>query len=141
MVRKLAVPSLTTAVAVCCVLVAFAPSGSAVAHGRAGTGGTWMAGPGCGRVEWFRHPAAFPYFCDGAAVVEKALWSNWGSSTARAEATFNEAVLNSHNNVASAPRRRSAVTIVASQIKHCDGRRAYSSVVIHYDKPTRGPGR
>ena len=97
---------------------------------------TWMGGPGCGGAhEWRQHPVAFPYFCDGAAVVEGARWRNWGRSTATAQATFNEALLSSHNSVASAPRRRSAVTITASHIELCSGRRAYTSIKIRYAAP------
>ncbi len=120
-----------------CGLVAFMMTGSS---GAAQDNGTWMTGPGCGgRSEWFRHPVAFPYFCDGAAVVEKAKWRHWGQSIAEAHAKFNEAVLTSHNSVGTAPRRTSAVTITASHIKSCGGRRVYSSIVIRYDKAQRGP--
>jgi hypothetical protein len=64
---------------------------------------TWMGGPGCGGAnEWRQHPVAFPYFCDGAAIVEGARWRDWGHSTATAQATFDEALLSSHNSVASA---------------------------------------
>lgn len=100
---------------------------------------TWMGGPVCGGAnEWREHPVAFPYFCDGAAVVEGARWRNWGRSTATAQATFNEALLSSHNSVASAPRRRSAVTITASHIELCSGRRAYTSIKIRYAAPVNG---
>jgi hypothetical protein len=100
---------------------------------------TWMGGPGCGGAnEWRQHPVAFPYFCDGTAVVEGARWRNWGRSTATAQATFNEALLSSHNSVASAPRRRSAVTITASHIELCSGRRAYTSIKIRYAAPANG---
>jgi hypothetical protein len=114
---------------------AWAPPSSA--SGQA----TWMGGPGCGAAnEWRQHPVAFLYFCDGAAVVEGARWRNWGRSTATAQATFNEALLSSHNSVASAPRRRSAVTITASHIELCSGRRAYTSIKIRYAVPIKGIG-
>ncbi len=107
--------------------------------GAAAAPTTWMGGPGCGGAsEWRQHPIAFPYFCDGAAVVEGARWHNWGAATATARATFNEALLSSHNSVASAPRRRSAVTITASHIELCSGRRAYTSIKIHYAVPRNG---
>lgn len=100
---------------------------------RNGHSGVWMVGPGCGgRLEWLRHPSAFPYFCDGAALVEKVIWQHWGKPTATATGTFDEALLTSHNSVATAPRRISAVTITASRIKRCDGHRLYTSVVIRY---------
>jgi hypothetical protein len=100
---------------------------------------TWMGGPGCGGAhEWRQHPVAFPYFCDGTAFVEGARWHNWGRSTATAQATFNEALLSSHNSVASAPRRRSAVTITASRVELCSGRRAYTSIKIRYAVPAKG---
>lgn len=92
-----------------------------------------MAGPGCGgKVEWRQHPKEFPYFCDGVAYVEKVSWRSWGGARAKARATMNEAALNSHNSAATAPRLRTPVTVVASQIKRCDGRRAYTAIVIHF---------
>lgn len=98
--------------------------------------GTWMAGPGCGgRTEWFAHPTAFPYFCDGAAVVVRARWRHWGAATAKATATMDEADLRTGKSVGTAPRIRSAVTITASRIVACKGRRVYRSVVIHFDRP------
>ena len=107
--------------------------------GSAAGQATWMGGPGCGGAkEWRQHPVAFPYFCDGAAVVEGARWRNWGRSTATAQATFNEALLSSHNSVASAPRRRSSVTIAATHIELCSGHRAYTSIKIHYAVPAKG---
>jgi hypothetical protein len=113
-------------------------SGSPPLAGASGQS-TWMGGPGCGGAnEWRQHPVAFPYFCDGAAVVEGARWRNWGASTATARATFNAALLSSHNSVASAPRRRSAVTITASRIELCSGRRAYTSIKLRYAVPVGG---
>ena len=101
--------------------------------------GVWMAGPGCGaHYEWFQHPAGFPYFCDGNAELEKAHWENWGSSKATAHAVLNEAALNSHNNVATAPRRRTNVNIVASQIKLCGHRHVYTRIIIKLPKPVNG---
>lgn len=98
-----------------------------------------MAGPGCGaKVEWFQHPAEFPFFCDGTAYIEKAHWRHWGTARARASATMNEAALNGHNSVGTAPRRHSPVRIVASRIKTCGGRHAYTHIVIHFDKPMNG---
>ena len=98
-----------------------------------------MAGPGCGaRHEWLQHPREFPYFCDGSAEVEKARWRKWGAAKATATAIFNEAVLNSHNSVATAPRRRTPVRIVASQIKVCGGRHAYTRIVITYEPAVNG---
>jgi hypothetical protein len=127
---------LSAGLLVCC----FTASAMTASMGAVQINGTWMTGPGCGgKSEWFRHPASFPYFCDGAAVVVKARWRHWGQSVARAHATFNEAVLTSHNSVGTAPRRASAVTITASHIKICANRRVYSSIVIRYDKPQKGP--
>jgi hypothetical protein len=108
-----------------------APVGAATA--------TWMGGPGCGgRTEWRQHPAVFPYFCDGAAEVEQAHWSNWGKPTATAHATMNEADLRHGTSVGTAPRIRSAITITASRIENCSGRRAYTSIKIRFDKPANG---
>lgn len=126
------------AIGLCCAIGILAPGNSGAAA-QSRIPGTWMAGPGCGGAEWLQHPAAFPYFCDGAAYLEKAKWRDWGAATARAEATMNEAVLTAHNNVGNAPRRRSAVTIVASQAEHCGNRRVYRSIVIHFDGPHKGP--
>ena len=98
-----------------------------------------MAGPGCGgRAEWFQHPAEFPYFCDGAALVEKAHWQSWGGAKAKATATMNEAVLTGHNSVATAPRELSPVTLIASHVERCGSRRVYKSVVIRFDHPDKG---
>lgn len=106
---------------------------------RSGVGGVWMAGPGCGGgYEWFRHPEAFPYFCDGSAVLEKARWRDWGAPKATAQAVLNEAALNSHNNVATAPRRRTNVTIVASRIELCGYRHVYTRIVIKLAEPVKG---
>jgi hypothetical protein len=106
---------------------------------RASVRGVWMAGPGCGaKHEWFQHPREFPYFCDGAAVVESAHWKNWGTPKATARAIMNEAELNNHNSVATAPRTRRAVTIKASQIKVCGGRHTYTRIVIHFHKAVNG---
>jgi hypothetical protein len=101
--------------------------------------GVWMAGPGCGsRHEWFRHPRGFPYFCDGNADLERAHWKNWGAPKATAHAILNEAAVNSHNSVATAPRRRTAVTIVASQIKLCGTHHAYTRIIIKLHKAVKG---
>jgi hypothetical protein len=109
------------------------------AAAQANVRGVWMAGPGCGgRFEWFQHPDGFPYFCDGNAVVEQVHWSNWGAPKATASATFNEAAVNSHDNVATAPRRRSPVTITASQIKACGSRHAYTRIIITFDEAMNG---
>jgi hypothetical protein len=138
--RKLVLWSLLPCLAVCCAMAALWPQASSAAAGHESVDGIWMAGPGCGgRFEWYAHPAAFPYFCDGSAVVQKARWQHWGQSTATAAATFNEAVLTAHNSVGTAPRRSSAVTIVASHVELCRGRRVYRSVVIRYDRPQPGP--
>jgi hypothetical protein len=125
-------------VAVCSVGILM-PGGSSGASGSARIAGTWMAGPGCGaKAEWFQHPAWFPYFCDGAAYVEKAHWRRWGAARAKASATMNEAVLTGHNSVGTAPRSRSPVTVVASHVERCGTRRAYKSVVIRFDDPHKG---
>jgi hypothetical protein len=137
--RKLALCGLPGIVAVCCLLATLAPVGSSAASGHVRVPGTWMAGPGCGgRSEWFQHPAEFPYFCDGAAYVEKAHWRSWGGPRAKATATMNEAVLTAHNSVGTAPRSLSAVTLIASQIELCGSRRVYKSVVIRFDNPRKG---
>lgn len=141
----------TTAVAACAAVGASAATSGAQAgtasshhahksHARKHKG-TWMVGPGCGQREWLRHPSTFHYFCDGSAFVEKAHWRHWGKSKAKAKATFDEAVLTSHNSVATAPRRRSAVTVVASHIELCGGRRTYTSVVIRFDKHAAKQGK
>lgn len=128
-------PLIAALLAVCVVPFFLIPA----AAGKSEVRGAWMAGPGCGaRLEWFQHPKGFPYFCDGNAEVEKAHWKNWGALKATATATFNEAAVNGHNSVLTAPRRRSAVTIVASQIKICGGRHAYTRVVITYRKAVNG---
>jgi hypothetical protein len=137
--RKLVTGGICGAMVLCCLMVTLAPWGSSAASERARVSGTWMAGPGCGgAAEWFQHPAEFPYFCDGAAYVEKAQWERWGAARATAEATMNEAVLTGHNNVGTAPRRLSAVTVVASHVERCGSRRVYGSVVIHFDDPRKG---
>lgn len=106
---------------------------------RASVRGVWMAGPGCGaKQEWFQHPREFPYFCDGAAVVESAHWKSWGAPKATARAIMNEAELNNHDSVATAPRTRRAVTIKASQIKVCGGRHTYTRIVIRFHKAVNG---
>jgi hypothetical protein len=110
-----------------------------ISSAHTSTGSVWMAGPGCGgRFEWFQHPGEFPYFCDGSGELEEAHWSNWGSPEATASATMNEAVVNSHNTVANAPRRRSAVTVLASEVKVCGGRHAYTRIVIRFHKAVNG---
>jgi hypothetical protein len=120
----------------CCLLTL----GVIGAAGASTAGATWMGGPGCGgKIEWRQHPATFPYFCDGAAVVEHVRWSSWGKPTATAHATMNEADLTVGTSVATAPRVHSAVTITASHIETCSGRRAYTSIRIRFDKPHRGP--
>jgi hypothetical protein len=101
---------------------------------------TWMGGPGCGgSLEWRQHPVAFPYFCDGAALVERARWSNWGNPTATARATMNEADLRHGASVGTAPRIHSAVTLTATHIETCSGRRTYTAISIRFDKPHKGP--
>lgn len=136
--RKLVTHSLVIAVALYCLLAAPVAGGSSAASRDKLVHGIWMAGPGCGRYEWFQHPRAFPYFCDGAAYVEKAHWQRWGSTRAKAKATMNEAVLTAHNSVGTAPRLRSPVTIVASQIKFCGRHRAYTRIVIRFHKGHKG---
>jgi hypothetical protein len=135
------VRDLLHAIALSCVaaLPLLAPAGTSAAPAHSAARGTWMAGPGCGRLEWLQHPSAFPYFCDGAAFVEKVRWRSWGSSTAKASATMNEADLRHGKSVATAPRIRSAVTIIASHIELCGHRRVYSSVAIHFNRPNKGP--
>jgi hypothetical protein len=137
--RKSLLGGLLAIAVVCCLLVGQAFAASTASFGRAGVGGTWMAGPGCGgQHEWFQHPDSFPYFCDGAASVEKAHWQSWGGGKARGTATMNEAVLNSHNNVGTAPRQLSAVTLIASHRERCGPRHVYKSVVIRFDHPRQG---
>lgn len=137
--RSLVVPSFRCILAACCLAGALALAGTTAASGNPQVGGTWMAGPGCGaRHEWLQHPAQFPYFCDGAAYVEKARWRHWGAAKAEASATMNEAVLTSHNSVGTAPRSLSPVTIVASHVERCGARRVYKSVVIRFDNPRKG---
>jgi hypothetical protein len=51
---------------------------------------------------------------------------------------MNEAVLSGNSSVGTAPRSRSAVTIVASHIEACGARRVYKSVVIRFDNPPKG---
>lgn len=134
--QKLVRRGFSVCLSICCLVASMTIDSS----GAAQDNGAWMTGPGCGgRSEWFRRPVTFPYFCDGAAVIEKAKWRHWGQTVTEAHAKFNEAVLTSHNSVGTAPRRTSAVTITASHIKRCGGRRVYSSIVIRYDKPQRGP--
>jgi hypothetical protein len=102
--------------------------------------GTWMGGPGCGgRVEWRQHPATFPFFCDGAAVVEHARWKNWGKATATARATMNEADLRHGSSVATAPRVHTAIVITATHIESCGGRRAYTSAQVRFYRPHKAP--
>ena len=55
-----------------------------------------------------------------------------------ASAILNEAALNSHNSVGTAPRRRTAVTIVASQIKLCGSRHFYTRVIIRLHHAVNG---
>jgi hypothetical protein len=98
-----------------------------------------MGGPGCGGAhEWRQHPVSFPYFCDGAALVERAHWRNWAKATATARATMNEADLRHGASVGTAPRIHSAITVIATHIETCGGRRAYTLVSIRFDKPHRG---
>lgn len=123
---------------VCSLLVGQAQADSSASFGRATVGGTWMAGPGCGGQEWFQHPSSFPYFCDGVAYVEKAHWQSWGGGKAKATATMNEALLNSHDSAATAPRQLSAVTLIASHRERCGTRHVYKSVVIRFDHPRKG---
>jgi hypothetical protein len=130
-----------SAMALCLLAGILTPSGSGAAMAQKRIPGTWMAGPGCGGTEWFQHPRAFPYFCDGAAYVEKAQWQGWGGASARAEATMNEAVLTAHNSVGDAPRSLSPVTVIASHVERCGNRRVYRSVVIHFDDPHKGPDK
>jgi hypothetical protein len=114
-------------------------SGIEPAKAKPRVGGVWMSGPGCGGLNEFRqHPAEFPFFCDGTAYVEKAHWSNWGKPRATASAILNEALLNAHNSVATAPRERTPVTVIVSRLKVCKGHRAYSSIVIKPDHPLGG---
>lgn len=109
-----------------------APAGAAAA--------TWMGGPGCGgRVEWRQHPATFPFFCDGAAVVEHAHWRNWGKATATATATMNEADLRHGSSVATAPRVHTAIAITVTHIETCSGRRAYTSGQVRFYRPHKAP--
>jgi hypothetical protein len=106
---------------------------AAAAAPAKGAAATWMGGPGCaGRVEWRQHPATFPFFCDGAAVIEHARWKNWGRATATAQATINEADLRHGSSVGAAPRIRSPITLTATKIETCSGRRAYTSITIHW---------
>ncbi|MCW3028106.1 MAG: hypothetical protein JWN81_1317 [Solirubrobacterales bacterium] len=64
------------AAAMCFALLAAVTVAARAAPAGAATA-TWMGGPGCGgRIEWRQHPAAFPYFCDGAAVIEHVRWRN-----------------------------------------------------------------
>ncbi|HKF81489.1 MAG TPA: hypothetical protein VKB23_00850 [Solirubrobacterales bacterium] len=128
-------PLIVALLAVCVVSFLLIPG----AIGKGNVRGVWMAGPGCGgQFEWFQHPRGFPYFCDGNADVEKAHWRNWSNPKATATATFNEAAVGEHDSVLTAPRRRSAVTITASQIKSCGGRHAYTRIVITYRKAVNG---
>ena len=78
-------------------------------------------------------------FVSRSLRVQRGQWRDWGGPTATARATMNDADLNNHNSVATAPRVRSAVTIVASHTELCKGRRVYSSVVIHFNGPHKGP--
>jgi hypothetical protein len=118
-----------------------APSGVSTKQ-KPRVGGVWMSGPGCGGAHEFRQrPAEFPFFCDGTAYLEKAHWSNWGKPTATARAILNEALLNAHNSVATAPRERTPSTVVVSHLKLCRGHRAYSSIVIKPDHPHGGPSK
>jgi len=129
-------------VATMCCLLTLGVIGAAGPAGASTAGATWMGGPGCGgKIEWRQHPATFPYFCDGAAVVERVRWSSWGKPTATAHATMDEADLTVGTSVATAPRVHSAVTITASHIEICNGRRAYTSIRIRYDKPHKGSQR
>jgi len=113
--------------------------GWAVASAGAATA-TWMGGPGCGgRVEWRQHPRTFPFFCDGAAEVEGARWKNWGNATATAHATMNEADLRHGSSVGTAPRVHTAITITATNIQTCSGRRAYTSAKIRFHPSHKAP--
>jgi hypothetical protein len=99
-----------------------------------------MGGPVCGgQNEWRQHPVAFPYFCDGAAVIEHARWRGWGKATATAHATMNEADLRHRASVGNAPRIHSAITLTATHIEICSGRRAYTSISIRFGKRHKGP--
>jgi hypothetical protein len=134
------VSSLRRTVALAAAALAVALCGLPAGNGQAVVGGTWMAGPGCGGgYEWLQHPRELPYFCDGTAVLEDARWRDWGKPQARASATLDEALLGAHDNPANAPRQRTPVTIVASHVKRCGGRRAYTSVVIHLSEDRGGP--
>jgi hypothetical protein len=114
-------------------------SGLTPAKAKPRVGGVWMSGPGCTGLDEFRqHPAEFPFFCDGAAVVEKAHWSNWGKPRATAQAILNEAVPNAHEGLESAPRERTPVTVIDSHLKVCKGHLAYSSIVLKLHHPVNG---
>jgi hypothetical protein len=127
------------AAAMCVALLAEVRVAARAAHAGAATA-TWMGGPGCGgRIEWRQHPATFPYFCDGAAVIEHVRWRNWGKTTATAHGTMNEADLRHGASVGTAPRIHSAITLTATHIETCSGRRAYTSIGIRFDKPHKGP--
>jgi hypothetical protein len=135
--RQIAVRGLMAAAICCLMTVGVISEAGAAAATTPGT--TWMGGPGCGgKIEWRQHPATFPYFCDGAAVVEHVRWSKWGKPTATAHATMNEADLSAGTSVAAAPRVHRAITITASRIEMCSGRRAYTSVRIRLDNPNKG---
>lgn len=140
--RRLAIPAPSHFLAVITVvgITACVAAGEAGAASRTrAVPGVWMAGPGCGaRYEWFQHPKAFPYFCDGNAALERATWNNWGSAKATGHAILNEALVNSHNSVATAPRKRTNVKLVASQIKLCGNHHAYTRIIIKLPKPVNG---
>src|ERR1041385_2361281 len=113
--------------------------GACPSLGGASQRATWMGGPGCGGAhEWRQHPVSFPYFCDGAALVERAHGRNWAKATATARATMKEADLGHGASVGTAPRIHSAITVIATHIETCGGRRAYTLVSIRFDKPHRG---
>lgn len=65
-------------------------------------------------------------------------WRSWGGRTATADAIYNEAVLTGNNNIPTAPRRRWAVRVVASQIRVCGRHRTYTRVVIKFDRVVNG---
>jgi hypothetical protein len=114
-------------------------SGVKPAKAKPRVGGVWMSGPGCTGLHEFRqHPTDFPFFCNGAAVVEKAHWSNWGKPRATAQAILNEAVPNAHDGLENAPRLRTPVTVIDSHLKICKGHRAYTSVVLKLHHPVNG---
>jgi hypothetical protein len=52
---------------------------------------------------------------------------------------MNEADLRHGASVGTAPRIHSAITLTATQIEACGGRRAYTSISIRFDKPHKGP--